>query len=504
MGRNFLDIYEFGTKGDGIHDDTFALQKALNESSQSGLALYFSPGIFSVGELIVPPETVLIGEPKWGFSSEKIGNTVLKQRFENQECVLDVSGASGSTINGMSVQGLGKGRACNGILSRKPDPGKHEDAYRIERTKVSGFTDHAVKLMNVWCFSIRHSMFAFSGGDGLHMQGYDGFISDNWFSGNRGCGFGTEDTNCSVTMTGNRIEWNGNGGIVVRGGSQYNITGNYIDRSGKEGIALIPGNEKGRSIFCNTISCAGNVIYRSGKSAGSENSAHIRMEKCVGVTVENCTVWRVSRWGIAVGYTYQHQKFSGVELDEETFRKYGHENIIIRNCYVSQAGGDAITPMYSLEPLTEHNIADSCAKEMNDSVYRHPEDRMGKVAAAIWPWKCKNARFCYNEVTDTRLNQDGMAYDADSGDGTLYEYNYSRSNEGGCIMFCMEEAVHNIFRKNISYDDLGGLISPACNPDALVTENEFHMRREVPLIRESMQDGTVTLKNNKIIILNGE
>lgn len=284
MGRNFLDIYEFGTKGDGIHDDTFALQKALNESSQSGLALYFSPGIFSVGELIVPPETVLIGEPKWGFSSEKIGNTVLKQRFENQECVLDVSGASGSTINGMSVQGLGKGRACNGILSRKPDPGKHEDAYRIERTKVSGFTDHAVKLMNVWCFSIRHSMFAFSGGDGLHMQGYDGFISDNWFSGNRGCGFGTEDTNCSVTMTGNRIEWNGNGGIVVRGGSQYNITGNYIDRSGKEGIALIPGNEKGRSIFCNTISCAGNVIYRSGKSAGSENSAHIRMEKCVGVT----------------------------------------------------------------------------------------------------------------------------------------------------------------------------------------------------------------------------
>ena len=48
--------------------------------------------------------------------------------------------------------------------------------------------------------------------------------------------------------------------------------------------------------------------------------------------------------------------------------------------------------------------------------------------------------------------------------------------------------------KNISHDDLGGIISPACNPDALVTENEFYMRREVPLIRESMQDGTVTLK----------
>ena len=220
-----------------------------------------------------------------------------------------------------------------------------------------------------------------------------------------------------------------------------------------------------------------------------------------GITVENCTVWRVSRWGIAVGYTYQHQKFSGVELDEETFRKYGHENIIIRNCYVSQAGGDAITPMYSLEPLTEHNIADSCAKEMNDSVYRYPEDRMGKVAAAIWPWKCKNARFCYNEVTDTRLNQDGMAYDADSGDGTVYEYNYSRQNEGGCVMFCLQEAIHNTFRNNVSFDDLGGTISPAENPDALIKDNTFYVRKGVPFVRKNMDGGNYILENNQIVDL---
>ena len=48
-----------------------------------------------------------------------------------------------------------------------------------------------------------------------------------------------------------------------------------------------------------------------------------------------------------------------------------------------------------------------------------------------------------------------MAYDADSGDGTLYEYNTSRMNEGGCVMFCLQEAIHNTFRCNVSYDDLG-------------------------------------------------
>ena len=302
--------------------------------------------------------------------------------------------------------------------------------------------------------------------------------------------------------------------LIITNSSPYTTMEEYAapHKMDRTGIAVVAKN--GGTLHDITIrdvwvhDVTGNVYNKHMNNGGiymtaltPDNEEKTGVARYDGITVENCTVWRVSRWGIAVGYTYQHQKFSGVELDEETFRKYGHENIIIRNCYVSQAGGDAITPMYSLEPLTEHNIADSCAKEMNDSVYRHPEDRMGKVAAAIWPWKCKNARFCYNEVTDTRLNQDGMAYDADSGDGTLYEYNYSRSNEGGCIMFCMEEAVHNIFRKNISYDDLGGLISPACNPDALVTENEFHMRREVPLIRESMQDGTVTLKNNKITII---
>ena len=64
-----------------------------------------------------------------------------------------------------------------------------------------------------------------------------------------------------------------------------------------------------------------------------------------------------------------------------------------------------------------------------------------------------------------------MAYDADSGDGTVYEYNYSRMNEGGCVMFCLEEAIHNTFRHNVSYDDLGGTISPASNPDARLEQN---------------------------------
>lgn len=282
---NYINVYDFGAVGDGRHDDTRAIQDAIDEGYYTGLPVRLRPGQFSVGELILHPSSVLMADPQWGFALRNIGNTVLVQRFEDQECILDVSKANGATINGLSLTGNHLPGKCCGILSRKKDAGSMEDAYRIERTRVAAFAGHAVALYHVWCFVVRQSMFCFSGGDGLHMNGYDGFITDNWFSGNRGCGFGTEGENCSVTMTGNRIEWNENGGIVIQGGSHYNLTGNYIDRSGQEGIAILAREDGGEKVYSNTITCNGNVFYRSGKTAEEGRSAHLRMEKCLGVTV---------------------------------------------------------------------------------------------------------------------------------------------------------------------------------------------------------------------------
>lgn len=305
--------------------------------------------------------------------------------------------------------------------------------------------------------------------------------------------------------------------IEITNAQKYTNSEDYsaphkMDRTGVAVVAKNRGTLRGitlSNLYVHDIN--GNVynkhmnnggIYMTAFKPDDEESTGVA--RYDGVTVKDCFVKDVSRWGIAVGYSYCHSKFAGAELDLKLFKKYGHENILITNNYVKSAGGDAITPMYALSPLVEHNTAHSCAAEMNDRVYRYPENRMGKVAAAIWPWKCKDALFRFNEVADTRLNQDGMAYDADSGDGTVYEYNYSTQNEGGCIMFCLEEAIHNTFRHNVSYDDLGGILSPAENPDALVENNQFFIRKGVPLIRESMCDGNVTLKNNKITVIKNE
>jgi hypothetical protein len=291
-------------------------------------------------------------------------------------------------------------------------------------------------------------------------------------------------------------------------GERYSL-GEKMNRTGVAVVAKDKGVRDGitlRNLWIHDVH--GNVYDKHMNNGGIYMTALRReCEERTGVAryrdivIEGCFVHRVSRWGIAAGYTYAHDKFRGAELKEAVFLNYGHENMQIRNNYVKEAGGDGITPMYALRPLVEHNMADSVACEINDRIYCEPGDRMGKVAAGIWPWKCKDALFRYNEVTDTRLNQDGMAYDADSGDGTVYESNYSRQNEGGCVMFCLQEAIHNTFRDNISYDDLGGTISPSENPDALLQDNVYYVRRGVPFVRKNMDGGSFTQVNDRVVEL---
>ncbi len=280
-----------------------------------------------------------------------------------------------------------------------------------------------------------------------------------------------------------------------------------IDRTGIAVCAQNRGTIKNITIKNVTLkSINGNVydkhlsnggIYFTSIEPDSSSSPPPRFDN---VIISSCFVKNTSRWGIALGYTYLWNKFTGTVIDEETFRKYGNTNIRIEDTYVKNIGGDGITVMYALSPSVAFCRADSVAMDMNDRVYL-PGNRMGKVAAAIWSWKCMNALFENNEVYDTKLNQDAMAYDADSGWNTTYRHNYSHSNEGGAVMFCLEEALGSVYKENISDDDLGGILSPSGCPDGLIENNTIYRREETPIMRKTMSDGVYKYRNNKEIII---
>jgi hypothetical protein len=277
-----LNVRDFGAKGDGTTDDTAAIQQAMDKAALSNSAVFIPEGTYLCSELKVPPGIGLHGLPAWSY--RKGMGTVLTLKDNTSPCLINLTGAFGAYLFGLCLNGKQIKGGIHGIMVDKPDYGNQEDTPRIDTCRVEHFSGDGIRLERIWCFVVRHSHCFGNQGCGLRIRGWDGFILDNWFSGNGKAGFAAYDENSSNTITGNRIEWNREGGILIQGGSHYNITGNYIDRSGRCGMALLPGPERK---ICHTLAITGNVIYRSGKPDWGKqddyDSAHARFESVKGL-----------------------------------------------------------------------------------------------------------------------------------------------------------------------------------------------------------------------------
>ena len=235
------------------------------------------------------------------------------------------------------------------------------------------------------------------------------------------------------------------------------------------------------------------------------------------VKIMNCSLNKVNRWGIAVGYTYQWRQFTTGALSDATMAKYASSNVVIENNYLNHVGGDAITTMYLDRPMVQYNVSENAAEQINYNDYSKNQPSLdangnvngtqgvgaGRVAAGIWPWKCKNAIFQYNECFRTlnasNGNGDGQPWDADYGDGTNYQYNYSHGNTASTIMFCGPESINNTFRYNISqYEDMGPLDPAGNSGNCQVYNNTFYIKEGLNTIwhRSHGNGGPVDMENN--------
>jgi hypothetical protein len=276
----FLDARGFGAVGDGVTDDTEALQRGIDTAGSVGGAIFVPPGIYLTKELHLRPGVSLVGIPAWNYSGP--GGSVLRLASADSSCLVNLTDARGATVEGIALDGRGLGTNIHGFFTDRTVFPPHEDSFRIDTCQASGFSGDGARLMCVWCFSVRHSQLAHNGGDGLSLRGWDGFILDNWFSGNRRVGFAARDQNAAITFTANRIEWNHEENMLVMGGDGYQITGNYFDRAGTCGLALRPRN----NTPCTQFSITGNFFKRAGKLAdgASHDSAQLVIEGATSVS----------------------------------------------------------------------------------------------------------------------------------------------------------------------------------------------------------------------------
>ena len=273
------DPRQFGAAGDGKTDDTAAIQKALDAAGGCSGVVLLQPGVYLTRELHVHERTALIGTPAWRYSSA--GGSVLKLASPDAFCLLDLTEALGATIDGISLDGGYLGKSVHGIATRRDKWGAHEDGFRIERTQVGSFSGDGAHLECAWCFSVRHCEFYSNHGDGLMLRGWDGFLLDNWFSGNGRAGFAARQQNASVTFTANRIEWNGEENMIIDSADGYQITGNFFDRAGTIGLAIRSTRNPATQ-----IPITGNFFKRAGKNASTTplNSANLLLDGAEGVT----------------------------------------------------------------------------------------------------------------------------------------------------------------------------------------------------------------------------
>lgn len=261
MAETMFNILDFGAVGDEKTDCTNAINEALLEAGKVNGVVTVPPGKYLCGTIKMPEATSLIGYPSWCFRDD--GGSILILNDENAKCCIDMTGAFGSTLKGLCVNGRHLGKFIHGVMidKEKYDQGGKEDTPRIEDCRIGSFTGDGVHLNRIWCFSIRHCMLCFNGRHGLYINGWDGFILDNWMSGNQGAGMAGDTALASCTVTGNRVEWNVLAGFYIEHGNQLNITGNYFDRSGGPAFRMTAKNGN----VSNNVTITGNVFYRSGK-----------------------------------------------------------------------------------------------------------------------------------------------------------------------------------------------------------------------------------------------
>lgn len=175
------------------------------------------------------------------------------------------------------------------------------------------------------------------------------------------------------------------------------------------------------------------------------------------LVIENCTIQNVDRTGIQLLWSSWSNRGGA---NTGSGRWYPSTNIVVRNNLIKSTAGDGIVVQGTDGAIIEHNIIDDFAARNQGVAYN----------CAAWSHNADNTIFRYNTGLNGNTTKDGMPWDSDGySNGTIFEYNYSKNNEGGAYLIIsygegqsptgLADSRDSIFRYNISENDRFALMT---------------------------------------------
>ena len=183
-----------------------------------------------------------------------------------------------------------------------------------------------------------------------------------------------------------------------------------------------------------------------------------------GLRIERNIIWRVDRSGLAA------QSYHASRL-----RWFPSTNVVIRDNWVGDVGGDGIVPWATDGCVVEHNIVQGA------------NERAGSYNAGLWPWSTDNTVLRLNRASGVKTLMDGQGFDSDyNSRNTVIEFNLSHDNEGGFLLVCTpgqrnpQDNLGNlgtIARYNISRHDRARTFHVSAAENTLIHDNAIYIGR---------------------------
>lgn len=297
-----MNVQLLGAKGDGVADDTAALQRALSSVPANG-TIYIPPGTYRYSANLTVQGALNVTIRGDGESS-------VLRAIDPSRSALFISASAGVTVSSLRIESpsaitrTGDDHAAGLVLTNLQ--GAEVDRVVVARVAAAGMMVHGGDAITIHDSVVRDSL-----SDGIHVTGSARNVSvrgnyalrtgDDSFSS---IGYWDSGKNQGVTFANNVSEDSGASGVAVEGTDDALITGNVIRRSRAAGIR-IQSADGWKTLGLTNVSVTGNTLERcvTGPIGHASITAAAAYGDILGLVVTGNTIVAPVTWPIqTVGY----------------------------------------------------------------------------------------------------------------------------------------------------------------------------------------------------------